>query len=520
MAIDRTKIDERDRKQFIAWQNDWVAFAHEGLGVSLDEAQQAIVRSVQHNSRTVVKSGHARGKDFVSAVISLCFLYTRFPSKVIATAPTDRQVKGIMLAEAKKIWLNTNARWSEHGRRLGGRFLDNGVVFDQDPDWYLLGFKASDRAPEGWTGFHSPNTLVVVTEASGIEQQTFDAIEGLLTGDSRLLLVLNPNRTTGEAYAAYKSPLYSKFTLSCLDAPNVVARKTIIPGQVDWHWVNALLQKPGWVTPIAKEHVHAAEGDFEWDGQWYRPSDLFRVKVIGMWPKEPEGQLIPLAWVEASHERWREWREAGGRIEDTLRLGVDVAGLGSDATVFCWRHGDVVPRIEPQPKQGHMSTAGGVKAALQAEEHRVQGDKALVGKAAAFIDTIGEGAGVYSRLEELKVSAHSVKFSESAKGYQDLTEQRTFANLRAYCYWAIRDGLDPELGGKLALPPLDDLTQDLTSVRYTLTSRGDVLLEKKDKIIARLGRSPDYGDALANTYCPGAAAGAVTGGAFEGVGIF
>jgi hypothetical protein len=93
-----------------------------------------------------------------------------------------------------------------------------------------------------------------------------------------------------------------------------------------------------------------------------------------------------------------------------------------------------------------------------------------------------------------------VKASESAKGLTDLTEQRTFANMRAYLYWAIRDALDPALGGELALPPADELTQDLTEVHWSTRSNGDIIIEEKEKIKKRLGRSPDYGDAVANTF--------------------
>ena len=47
-----------------SWRADWCKFAREALGVNLDEEQQAILRSVQHNPRTSVASGTARGKDF------------------------------------------------------------------------------------------------------------------------------------------------------------------------------------------------------------------------------------------------------------------------------------------------------------------------------------------------------------------------------------------------------------------------------------------------------------------------
>ena len=134
-----------------------------------------------------------------------------------------------MLSEISKIYKNARIN-------LGGELWTHKITFS-DSDWFLLGFKTKDKKPEDWTGFHSPNLMVVVTEASGIDQVTFDAIEGILTGNSRLVLIFNPNRTTGEAYQSTRSPLYEKFKLNCLNAVNVRAKKILIPGQVDFEWI-------------------------------------------------------------------------------------------------------------------------------------------------------------------------------------------------------------------------------------------------------------------------------------------
>lgn len=494
-------LSPRDKRALRRYKRDWPLFAREVLGVYLDPDQEAILRSVQNNRRTVVRSGHARGKDFTTAVACLCFLFLNYPCKVICTGPTDRQVVNIMMAECTKLW--KSARFP-----LGGRFTTHGWrLSPEHTEWFLIGFKAADKATEAWTGFHAPNIMVAVTEASGIAVETYNAIEGLLTGNSRLLMVLNPNQTTGEAYEAFKSPLYAKFTLSCLNAPNVVAGKTIIPGQVDRQWVNDLMQKPGWVSPVAEGDERPEEHDFQWDKGdgsgllWYRPSDLFLVKVMGEWPREPEGQLIPLAWVEAAHQRWHDWVSAGKPLKEKdengvlrwiapLRLGVDVAGMGADNTVYLHRYGNVVTEMTAFGKSDHMSTAGKTKAILDADPEAV-----------AFVDTIGEGAGVFSRLKEQKAAAQSIKFSAGTKK-KDLTGVREFANLRAYCYWAVRDALDPKLGGQLALPPVYELTQDLTAPQWDRNSQGKIIIEPKEDIRERLQRSPDYGDALALTYAP------------------
>jgi hypothetical protein len=461
---------------------DWNRFIREVLGVRLTRRQRQVVWSVQNFAKTAVSSCHSFGKDYVAAAISLAFLYLHYPECiVIESAPTGRQVADIMMAEIARMHKNAMVQ-------LGGNLLASKIKFEDRPKCFLEGFKAADKDTEAWTGYHSPNLLLVITEASGIEQETFDAIEGLLTGNSRLLLVGNPNRCSGEFYKAFKSAYYQKFKFSAFDSVNVRARKQIIPGQVDYAWVKERVEK--WCQQIDQQEVCEEFHDFKFDGQWWRPNNLFLPKCLGEFPMDDGDKLIPLSWIEAAQERWREINgEYDG--DEPLKLGVDVAGMGRDMTVFCYRYDNVVTQFRNFAKAYHMETAGRIKQELDKDQRYM-----------AFIDTIGEGAGVYYRLIEQDVNACSVKFSESAKKYHDFSGELNFANMRAYCWWAIRDALDPQNDINLALPPIDELTQDLNEPTFKPRSDGSFIIEEKDEIKKRLGRSPDYGDALALTFYP------------------
>ena len=59
----------------------------------------------------------------------------------------------------------------------------------------------------------------------------------------------------------------------------------------------------------------------------------------------------------------------------------------------------------------------------------------------------------------------------------------------------MRECLDPVHGEDLALPPDAELLADLCAPRYRLTASG-ILLEAKEEVVRRLGRSPDAGDAV------------------------
>ena len=490
-------MNESARKKMLSrmqrWRKDWNLFCREVLRADLDDEQKAIIRAVQHNKRVAVSSGTSRGKDYVAACCALCFLYLTpvirkgellRNTKVALTAPTGRQVETVMMGEIGKLMQRTRGL-------LPGRVLANSIKTNYT-EWFLVGFKSAENNTEAWSGFHAANTMFVVTEASGVADEIFNAIEGNLQGNSRLLIVFNPNITTGYAARAMKSERFAKFRLNSLNAANVLAKREIYTGQVDYEWVRDKVEH--WCSMISAAEFDEGEGDFRWEGGLYRPNDLFRVKVLGMFPKVAEDILIPYEWIEIANRRWMEMDAEGFTPRMSCRLGSDVAGMGRDSSILCPRYGSWVERFivhQSSGKADHMHVAG-----MHVEYLKKQG-------AMAFIDTIGEGAGVFSRLQELGFNnAYSCKFSESSGDNKDITGQYSFANMRAYCYWALRDWLNPKNGFGPALPPDDSLTEELTDTHWKFQSNGSIIIEKKDDIKARIGRSPDRADALANTFYP------------------
>ncbi|MDR0864973.1 MAG: hypothetical protein LBO74_08585 [Candidatus Symbiothrix sp.] len=493
---------------FEAWRNDWNKFIREALGVTLDKEQQAIVTAVQHNKLVSVRSGTARGKDFVAACVAVSFLYLTprwnkhrelaENTKVALTAPTDRQVKNIMMPEISRLYNRAKRR----GFTLPGRLNTYDIRTDYE-EWFLTGFKADENNHEAWSGFHAVNTMFVVTEATGIMDDTYTAIEGNLQGNSRLLLVFNPNTSVGYAARSQKTARWKKFCLNSLTAPNVMERKIIFPGQVDYEWV--LDKVENWCEAITEDDIKESENDFQFDGIWYRPSDLFRKKVLGEFPKIDEDILIPPKWIELAQERWSEYKLTS---HNNAIIGVDVAGMGRDCTVFCYRFNNYVEKFNKSNSGGkanHMKVAG-----------QITNDITIHSGCAASIDTIGEGAGVYSRVVEVCEQSNgkldedtivSCKYSEGAKDNSgndltDITGQYTFANMRAYLFWCVRDWLNPDSGMNAMLPPGGSLFEESTEIKWSFLSNGRIIIEPKEDIKNRLGHSPDEFDALANTFHP------------------
>lgn len=490
---------DKAARYLLSWREDWNRFVRDVLKARLDKEQQAIVTSVQFNPMTAVASGTARGKDFVSACVCLCFLYLtpRWDkegnlvknTKVAMTAPTSRQVSNIMSPEIRRLF--------RAAKVLPGRLVYDDIRTNYS-EWFLTGFKAGDDNMEAWSGFHAANTMFAVTEASGLSDVTFNAIEGNLQGNSRLLIVFNPNVSSGYAAKAMMSNRFSKFRLSSLNAENVVAKKEVIPGQVNYDWVADKVDL--WCERIQESDFNEGEGDFRWEGSVYRPNDLFRVKVLGMFPKVSEDCLIPYEWVALANKKYEAIVETHGEDyipDEDLHLGVDVAGMGRDSSFLAPRYGNFMRKLRGHQSAGkadHMKVAGMVVNEL---------GKCLTENAWALIDTIGEGAGVFSRLQELGIKgATSCKFSEGPNGNTDITGQYSFANMKAFLYWSMRDWLNPKNGYNPALPPDDLLTEEMTAIKWHYTSSGSIIMEPKDELKKRIGRSPDRLDSVANTFYP------------------
>lgn len=488
--------------QIDEWRADWGKFAYDVLNVRLDKEQLKILHSVQNNSRTSVASGTARGKDFVTAVSAMCFMYLTprwnnsgeliANTKVALTAPTDRQVKNIMMPEISRLF--NKAKRTIGG--LPGRLTAYDIRTDSE-EWFLTGFKADEYNHEAWSGFHAVNTMFAITEASGISDSTFDAIEGNLQGNSRILIVFNPNTVIGYAAKSQKGDRWSKYRLNSLDAPNVVERKQIFPGQVDHEWIEDKLEN--WCIKISKKEVLTEEDDFFFENQWYRPNDVFRVKVLGKFPKVSQDTLIPAQWIEEANKRWIECENKEQYLQKKLRLGSDIAGMGRDNSVDCFRYDNYVSYFELTNAGGvanHMEVAGKLASILRGNPNAI-----------CAIDTIGEGAGVYSRLIELGfTNAISCKYSAKASindsPLKDITDQYEFVNLRAYLFWCVRDWLNPKNGFNPMIPPNDLFLEEATEIKWKFRSDGKIQIEAKEDIKKRIGRSIDLFDALANTFCP------------------
>lgn len=207
--------------------------------------------------------------------------------------------------------------------------------------------------------------------------------------------------------------------------------------------------------------------------------------------KDAAFQVIPAEWVRAAQARWTAKAPAGVGMSV---LSHDVALGGGDCNAWARRHGHWYDEVLTERLKGEVDPID-----LAARDLSLMRDGCPI-----VIDMGGGyGSGVYSHLKNnvqgLNLIGHNGS-NESSK--RDRSGKLKFANKRAEVWWKFREALEPNLGEPVALPPDPELLADLTAPTWSL-GRGGIVIEPKEKIKLRLGRSPDKGDAVVNAWAYG-----------------
>jgi hypothetical protein len=198
-------------------------------------------------------------------------------------------------------------------------------------------------------------------------------------------------------------------------------------------------------------------------------------------------QIFPTAWVEAAMARWTP-DGAKGEMDS---LGADISRGGADRTTIETRYGTWYSPIKSYP--GSAVPDGATAAGLIVAELR---DSAPV-----HVDALGVGGETVGWLESNNIQTVAVVgYDTELVEYEFDKASRSlrFRNYRALIHWRFREALDPKTGDNIALPPDPELKADLCSIMFKLT-QGGILVESKEEIKKRIGRSPDKSDSV--IYC-------------------
>lgn len=168
-------------------------------------------------------------------------------------------------------------------------------------------------------------------------------------------------------------------------------------------------------------------------------------------------------------------------------LGCDPAWEGDDRTSFCFRQGTKVHKVWSFAKTQPMEVVGECIRVFKEE-----------GISRIFIDSIGVGAGIYSRLCEELGSDKIVSVNSAAAS---LWPQR-YANKRAEMWDKAKEYLTiDDTSLNVDLPDMDSLQTDLTAPALMLPdSKGRLIIQSNKDIKKNGHKSPDEGTSFVVTF--------------------
>jgi hypothetical protein len=446
------------------WRENPVAFAYEELKFTPDKWQEEALRVFpsQDPDKLCIslQACAGPGKTAVMAIMGwnflLCYGGLVEHPKGVCISITDDNLKANLWPEF--------ANWQARSELLKRAFTwrsERIFAKDHPETWFLEArswSKKADKAAQGRTlsGLHAPFILVLMDEAGDTPVPVLQSGLQIFTSEfkwAKLVMSGNPTSLDGALYEA-ATRLRAKFFIIRItgdpDDPNRSPRVNI---------------------ENAREQIRLYGKDNPW----------IMATILGQFPPSSINALLGIEDVQAAMDRviephLYEWAQK--------RLGVDVARFGDDRTVIFPRQGLYCP-----PNPVPMRNADTVAIAARVASAVAKWGKERKSEVPVFIDDTGHwGHGVFDILNNGGYSAFPITYHAPATDhrYRNVTTEMHFRMAE----WVRKGG---------HLPNVPELLTELTSRTYTFIA-GKLALEDKGLVKARLGYSPDYMDALANTF--------------------
>lgn len=441
--------------------DDPAAYAWGFFGRRLWEIQTEIVDSVFRNPRTTVRACTGSGKTMAAAVAGAEWI-TKFPDGVVlVTASRWAQVQRQFFKEVRAL-----VRDGRHLVAWPAVGLSQWVLGEKR---FMVGMSPSSET--GMGGYHEAHMLVIIDEASDVEQFIYDGAEGPLSaGHASLLELGNPLVPKGPFYEHHtkEAAEYRRFKIAVWDTPNFawlggpevpreekLARLMATPDhEVVSHIVNHNLTSPLWV-----------KGRFR---VWGTSHPAWQARVEADFPDESIRVLVPMTWADRAAD--------GGDLIESLPLdtplvgGIDVAGGGRNRTVIWLRAGDL---LLPPMKIEATDALGPALHYLRPFKERIR----LLG-----YDAGGLGHHFGPRLHAEGYRVRPFLFGEAAK------DPERFATRGDELRWGVRERFEEN---RVRNFTDDDAYAQVTSITWNVDGRGRTVVLKKE-----LAESPDELDAL------------------------
>ena len=495
------------------FQQDPVWATQNALGNVFWSKQKEIFDTVWYGDlmMTAVASGNGLGKTFIAARMAYAWLCAHPSGIVRVVAPGEKSMKELFFKEFRVVLRedSQNAKW------LSTMGTPGALRHEMGEDWNLLGVNSNNT--ENMAGHHADDMLVIVDEASGVEQYAFDAIDSWMTGpNNRLLLIANPTKTHGVLYEAFhnQSHLWNNIFISALHSPNMTEEALR-----DYPEVRQLMKERG-IEPSTEqvpeyltrtlptpEKVQAKYDKARSSGA--EAMDTFRWQVLAEWPQQDEYAIL-------STQRINEAMEASIPddqeyvLYDSLRFGIDVSRSGRDRAIIMMGEGPRITQVGEYTKTRTTDLAQIVFDTIDQKYMDVKARRAELGNThftendvIITLDHVGVGAGCFDALDDLITLYNKgwvlVGFEVSAPPVLP-DNKRKYNNRRTEAWYTLRKIMTEY---DLDLPMDQGLRRELLSPLSSRDAKNKLAVEPKEKTKKRLkGISPDKADAVIMVTAP------------------
>jgi hypothetical protein len=458
------------KKQIARWAADPIAFVMEVFGsgyaevhhepLELDVWQTEFLRALVSwpHRMYALAACKGPGKSCAEAWAVWWFLATRYDPNIVCTSITGDNLKTGLWKELA-VWYALSPMLQK-----GFEFSAEKIVLrGREQTWwcYARSFpRDADKSQQANTlaGLHARHVMFIGDEAGDFPDGVVVAAEGVFANDVEAYLILggNTTQTGGPLFRAARNASGRWWVKRITGDPDAPDRSKRIP--IDW----------------ARAQIAEHGRDHPW----------VKINVLGEFPETQANKLLGPDDIERANRRVITRREYE---HEPVIFGVDTAGGGNDLTALCKRQGGLAFPVLVWRNADPMALADRIAGLIIADK-----------PAATFLDTGGPtGVGVLYRLRQLGFNAIGIDFATEPVGDEPLAPR--FANRRAEMYWKAARWVkshgsvprDIELGAELVEPQF---------WMREVNKQTKFLLEPKDEIKKRLGRSPDRADALALTF--------------------
>lgn len=462
------------------YANDPVGFAETILGYEPWERQREILEALRDNQRVAASTGQKTGKTRIAATAAHWFRATVEGGRVFLHMPRAPQIERILWPEISLLHrqsgrcLDCRLRAPEgprpcpHSAVLDGELSPRATTGLRSEDGRII-TAVTSKTVEALAGYSGPQ-LWIVDEASGVDDEVYDVIDGNgLGGGLKVLMLSNPTRNRGRMFEVFHSPKRSKAYYRVQISSEEAADARDRQGQPFGH--------------LAKRAEIEERREL-----WGEDSPLFIVRVKGQHALNEEGAVFSLTAIAEAVARWYE--DPG---EGRLYIGVDpsgATGLG-DETAFADRRGTKCLCID--------TFRGLDEDAILAEIlRRVEVNARERERPVVVVDREGAvGSVLHARIVE-----YLARFRAPRRPPWDYLPVRAsaYAERMPQAYPRVRDELIANLERWLrtgAVPDDDKLAQELNAIQWHEQLDQRLKATSKDELRKILERSPDRMDALA-----------------------